>query len=72
MNRITNSRAGGVPSLATILPLLSKFSNGAAGLLPRASKALLYLMGLLVLVNLNSFPFIWHCESPLSRSPYVH
>lgn len=55
-----------------MLPLLSKFNNVAAGLFPGASKALLYFMGFLVLVNLNSFPFTWHCELPPSRPLLVH
>ena len=63
MSRIT-TRTGRVASLTNMLPLLSKINNLAAGLLPGASKALLYLMGLLVLLNLQSFPLVWHCEPP--------
>lgn len=57
-----------MPSPAAALPLLSKFSNVATRLLPGVSKTGLYFVGLLVLVNLNSFPFTWHCESSPPRS----
>ena len=71
MSRLTE-RTGRGPSLTAMLPLLSKFNNVAAGLFPGASKALLYFMGFLVLVNLNSFPFTWHCELPPSRPLLAH
>jgi len=66
MSRI-NTRTGRVPSLTNILPLLSKINKVAAGLFPGVSKALLYLMGLLVLTNIHSFPLVWHCEPPYAR-----
>ena len=64
MSRVVN-RPGRVPSLA-MLPLLSKFSKIAARMLPSLPKAALYLSAFFVLVNINSFPFIWHCKSPQS------
>jgi hypothetical protein len=66
-SRVAN-RTGRVSSLPAMLPLLSKFSKVAARLFPGFSKAALYFAAFIVLVNVNSFPFIWHCESPLSRS----
>jgi hypothetical protein len=56
-------------SLSAILPLLSKFSKIPTWILPGLSKATLYSLALIVLVNINSFPFIWHCRS--SQSPRV-
>ena len=70
MSRAT-TRIPRTPSLTVMLPLLSKLRNVAVGSLPRVPKVFLYFMGLLVLFNLNSFPFIWHCESPPSLFTYV-
>ena len=68
MNGAVN-RTGRAPSLPAMLPLLSKFSRIAARVLPGLSKAALYFTAFLVLVNMNSFPFTWHCESPPPSSP---
>lgn len=68
MSRVVN-RTVRVPALPKILPLFSKFSGIVARVLPRLPKAALYFMALLVLINANSFPFVWHCTLSQSRSP---
>jgi hypothetical protein len=52
-----------------MLPLLSKFSNIVARVLPGLSKASMYFVAFIFLANINSFPFTWHCESPPPRLP---
>lgn len=67
MSRIAN-RTGRAASLQAMLPLLSKFSNVAARVLPELSKASMYFVAFIILTNINSFPFVWHCESLPPRS----